>query len=1241
MDPNRARSLRDRERRLEELFQLAADLPQSERAAFYARHCGDDIALERELDELLRQDDEGTKDFLQSPVIGAREKTGTNGHAPGEALPEPGSSFMPERIGRYLILERIGEGGMGSVYLAEQEHPVRRRVALKIVKPGMDTERVIQRFELERQALAMMDHPCIARIFDGGATAGGRPYFVMEYAPGLPISRFCDRENLGVKERLQLFCLVCEAVQHAHQKGIIHRDIKPTNVLVSRIDGRSSPKVIDFGIARATSETFAERTHKTGAAEVVGTCYYMSPEQADPNDVHVDTRTDIYSLGVMLYELLAGVLPMDSAALRGKTALEVQDILRHTDPVPPSTRVTRLGDTTAKVALDRNLDARGLASRLSGDLDWITLKAMEKDPARRYATAAGLAADVRRHLAHEPVLAGPPDVAYRLRKFVRRNRVAVSSGVLVLLALVAGIIGTTWGMLESARKRDQALTAQAHAEAAERDAEESRLEALRQHDEAERQRAEAEKQRDEALTAKAMAESARNEADRERQAADAARQAEEVLRGIAVVEARHSKAVTEFLVNALALADPEASLDAHPTLETMLLRAGERVETTFQGLPEGEATVRKVLGEGLHSLGLLDAAEGHLRRALDIQRGLEDVPPAELYATMARLAQVYGESDSRDAFALALSASDLAIDMIGEPNPELSRKLAHLVRGVMSVDVERAARYFEEVRSIAGRSLAPRDPKWLLVADVHEFLGHHLGYHWGSEAGIAYLDEALAIRRRELPAAHPKIARALNKLVTVQNLLGRHGRSEELVRESMDIYLNLLPPGHWLLAETRSLLGECLSGQGEFIQAEDLLVPSHDELVSSRGLVSRVGIDSTYRLVRHYEATNRPMEADVHRKALAQALAFSRNAPFNWGKQAAAFDEGHAELVEACARLDAMMMEATRAPRTEEAFLWRMAEALDRVIELRRKLLPDDDPRAVIVGRLLAEYCQVEIGQPHEIDRRMCEEILGVLGPHKERLAQPVASALMRLGLIAMTGENDPVRAEEYFGQAWELRRRTWGLEDEETLESQRELVRSQLAQRHFDEACDQLALTWEECMVRFGPRHQSTTSVLASLAEVYGAWNRPTALETFLEKHLRISVEDETNAHRLTVVTDLAVRTPGFSTILYDRALAASRRATELHPSHSLHTATTGKALYRLGRYAEAVSAIQASIDLSQGRYGDDWIFLAMCHHALGDAAAVDADLERLDAILASHPHPGDLARYLAELEALLPSRR
>ncbi len=374
-----------------------------------------------------------------------------------ESTALPSDVQLPEStIGPYHLIQRIGQGGMGEVWMAEQREPVRRTVAVKIIKHGMDTAQVVARFEAERQALAMLDHPAIARIYDAGATLRGRPYFAMEYVHGEPITRYCDRHRLSTADRIALFLRVCEGVQHAHQKGIIHRDLKPSNVLVTLQDGGPAPKIIDFGIAKATSQRLTEHTLFTALGVLVGTPEYMSPEQAEMTGLDVDTRTDVYSLGVMLYELLVGSLPFDPHALREAGLDEIRRRIREVDPPRPSTKVGTLGDSSIESARNRRTEPARLASQLKGDLDWIAMKALEKDRTRRYGVVSDLAADLDRHLKHQPVLAGPPSAVYKARKFARRHRFGVSAAAVFLVLLVGFTVVLAVQAGRIARERDRA-----------------------------------------------------------------------------------------------------------------------------------------------------------------------------------------------------------------------------------------------------------------------------------------------------------------------------------------------------------------------------------------------------------------------------------------------------------------------------------------------------------------------------------------------------------------------------------------------------------------------------------------------------------------------------------------------------------------------------------------------------------------------------------------------------------------
>src|SRR5256714_5080183 len=404
----------------EELFEAALQLETpGQRAAYLQQACGDDVALRQRVEALLQAHAQ-PGEFLEQRPAGVPAKSFVVTTAMVPVTEGPG-----DRIGRYKLRENLGEGGCGVVYVAEQEEPVRRRVALKVIKLGMDTKQVVARFEAERQALAMMDHPNIAKVLDAGTTEAGSPYFVMELVRGIRITDYCDQANLTTKERLDLFIKVCQAIQHAHQKGIIHRDIKPSNILVTLHDGVPVPKVIDFGIAKAMEGRLTDNTVYTQLHQFIGTPAYMSPEQAEMSGLDIDTRSDIYSLGVLLYELLAGSTPFDGKELLASGIDAMRKTIREKEPPRPSTRLATLGaDQQTTTAKRRSTDTSKLQHQLKGDLDWIVMKCLEKDRQRRYETANGLAAELKRHLNNEPVLARPPSQLYRFQKMVRRNKAA-------------------------------------------------------------------------------------------------------------------------------------------------------------------------------------------------------------------------------------------------------------------------------------------------------------------------------------------------------------------------------------------------------------------------------------------------------------------------------------------------------------------------------------------------------------------------------------------------------------------------------------------------------------------------------------------------------------------------------------------------------------------------------------------------------------------------------------------------
>ncbi|MFI5401677.1 MAG: serine/threonine protein kinase [Planctomycetota bacterium] len=565
------------ERKAKEIFQEALEKPLPERKAFLDGACTSPVLRQR-VDALLAAYD-GLGDFLSSP-------TAAN-------VAEAGPGTM---VGPYKLLQQIGEGGFGVVYMAEQTRPVRRKVALKIVRLGMDTRQVIARFEAERQALALMDHPNIAKVLDAGATETGRPYFVMELVKGIPITEYCDQAHLDTGARLDLFQKVCHAVQHAHQKGIIHRDLKPSNILVTLHDGNPVPKVIDFGIAKATDRRLTEKTLFTEFRQMIGTPEYMAPEQAELSGLDIDTRADVYSLGVLLYELLTGTKPFDLGTLLDKGYDEILRTIREVDPPRPSTRVSTMGNALVTVAAKRQTPPRLLGRILRGDLDWIVMKALEKDRSRRYETASSLAADIGRYLLDEAVLASPPGALYRVGKYVRRHRVGVAAAAAVFAALVV-----SGGLAYLGMREAETVTKVARGAEAERIRHRDDAREMRERELAQRRRAEA------------GAEEARRETAR-------------------------ANAVLGLVNEMLGSADPHRARGAGYTVRQLLDDFGKSLGDRQEGQPEVDTAVRLTMVRAYLGLSLPDRAEPLLLRTW------AQLEPAYRGEVVERIAKLYEAS---------------------------------------------------------------------------------------------------------------------------------------------------------------------------------------------------------------------------------------------------------------------------------------------------------------------------------------------------------------------------------------------------------------------------------------------------------------------------------------------------------------------------------------------------------------------------------------------------------------------
>jgi eukaryotic-like serine/threonine-protein kinase len=760
---------------------IAMDDP-TKRAELLDRECSGRPDLRQRLD-LLLDAHARSHQLLDAPNHGDPSATVTQATA---------TSLVGAVVGgRYKLLESIGEGGMGAVWMAEQREPVKRLVALKFVKAGMDSKSVLARFEAERQALALMDHPNIAKVLDGGTTTEGRPYFVMELVKGLALTEYCDARRLSVRDRLELFAQVCSAVQHAHQKGVIHRDLKPTNVLVTEHDGKPVPKVIDFGLAKALGATgvLTDKTLHTAFGAVVGTPLYMAPEQVGINALDVDTRTDIYALGVILYELLTGTTPLEKKQLREAAWDEMRRLIREEEPPRPSMRLST-SDALPSLAAGRQIEPARLTKLIRGELDWIVMKALEKDRNRRYDTANGLAADLRRHLDGEPVLAVPPSAGYRLRKFARKNRAALTTGAAFLFILMSAVAFSTYQAMRALISERRAQDAMVEAVAAQQ---------------AEKERAEGERQ------AKLHAQANMKLAD----AAKVEAQAKEA----------EANAVVKFFQDKVFMAGrpkgDKGGLGHDVSLRDAIRASLPALGKSFSRQPLVEARLRMALGSTFYELGEYAQAAKQFEQARALYTRHLGPEHRNTLLSMANLALNYHHLNRYDE-ALKLNQETLAARkrVLGPDDRDTLVSMNNLANTYEILNQHAEALKLREDLLAAQKRVLPPDHSDALLG-MSNLAVSYSRFNRHPEA-LKLHEEVLAARKRLLPPDHPSTLQSMHNIAMCYAHLDRHAEAVKLHEKVLAARKRVLPPDHPHTLRSMLTLAENYSGLSRRAEAVKL-----------------------------------------------------------------------------------------------------------------------------------------------------------------------------------------------------------------------------------------------------------------------------------------------------------------------------------------------------------------------------------------------------------------------------------
>jgi serine/threonine protein kinase/Flp pilus assembly protein TadD len=1248
---------------------LARKLP-AERAAYLEQACAGDTALRASVEALLRAH-VGASGFMDLPVA-----------AVAATVDEPISERPGAVIGPYKLMEQIGEGGMGLVFVAEQQHPVRRKVALKVVKPGMDTREVIARFEAERQALALMDHPNIAKVLDAGSTevrsqksevrsqksevrkeevgsltselcpltSVGRPYFVMELVKGVPITEHCDQNQVSVPERLELFVHVCEAVQHAHQKGIIHRDIKPSNVLVTSHDGRPVVKVIDFGVAKAIGQQLTDKTVYTQLAQLIGTPLYMSPEQAGLSGLDSDTRSDIYSLGVLLYELLTGTTPFDRERFKDVGYDEIRRIIREEEPPKPSTRISTLGQAATTVSAQRRSDPKRLSQLIRGELDWIVMKCLEKDRDRRYETASSLARDIERYLHDEPVQACPPSTWYRFRKFARRRKAVLVTGGLVSLALVAGSAISTWQAFRATQAEELAR---------------------------------------------------RKKVEAEDKAAEA-------------------KAIFRYLVEDLLVsADPELTLGRKLSVLDVLANGEKRIDAAFPDQPLVEAALRHTLGTIYFQLGEYKKAQPHLSRAVELRaRHLGSENP-ETLDSMTSLAVVLArQGNFREAENLTRTTIRLQETILGDEHRKTLLSKHNLVTVLLGLSK------LEEARKLAEGTLNARTrilgPAHLETLQSLENLCQCLKDQGEWKEARQRQEEILAQLGKSLPPGEPRLLRVKHNLAMMLRQQGKLEEARKMLTEVVAGRQRILGPLHPSTLKSESDLGFVLAEQGKLREARKML----EETKERQARI--LGEDNKHTLGTMNDLATVLNQQGQRERACAMLKEVLARRAANLGEEHPAMlnpmmnlavtlkSQGKLPQARELAEKGLALSKRTLGPQHPKTVMamGELAGILadqrelpaafklnEQSIALSEQILGPKHPRTLLcrANKALILSKQGKHRQARELLEQTLKDFENVLGPEHpdtvktiyelagmaleendprrlreartrlERIVEPLERvrgpdnpdtlmAQKRLAEILFAMHQTP-EASKRLARVVEGMSRVYGPGHQLTLEARNNLAVALLSAEKYDEARKLHEQNLDLSRRSLGPEHADTLDTINRLAEIINiqgamlmkAGKGQEAQQTFRQglaviKPVESKFTSINDAYRATVAQlcgNLArclVSPSQPKPAQVEEAVALAQKAVKLAPPVRQFWNTLALAQYRAGDMKAAQAALDQSMALTKGGDCWDWLLLAMIQWRLGDKEQARQWFERASLQMKERQLEAGMARALrAEAAKLL----